>query len=311
MLVISIPEFREEQKNFLCGRCGKAQIRWVKHGDIYPDGEILVTYGYDVNETLFRQMPSLRWIQVMQSGIDHLPLAAIEKRKIVLTNVKGIHAIPMCEYVFAMMLYVARDMERFFNLQNAQCWDRSRLPGEIYGKTISIFGAGTIGEEIGKRAKQFGMKTIGINTTGNRRYPFDEMYTLENRIEVLKKSDYAILVLPVTKRTKYLFKDAEFKALGPNGFFINIGRGDLVATESLIRALETNTIRGAALDVFQEDPLPPESPLWKLPNVIVTPHVAAKTVHYLDRCLAIFIENYDSWMQGKPLRFQVDLQKGY
>lgn len=273
--------------------------------------EVLITYGSDVTKENLDMMPSLKWVQVFQSGVEEIPFEELEKRNIRLSNVKGIHGIPMAEYTLSKMLFFSRDIKRFINEQKNHIWNREDLVGEIHGKTVSIFGAGTIGKVIAEKAKAFGMHVIGVNTSGRSSEYFDEMFTLSDKKIVLEKSDFVVLLLPLTKTTYHCIGREELKYMKKDAVLINIGRGGLIDTEALISELENNAIKGAALDVFEEDPLPFNHPLWDLDNVILTPHLAAKTVHYLDRCIQKFEENFSCYVNEQKMIYEVSVVKGY
>lgn len=268
--------------------------------------EILATYGYDVTTELLEQMTSLKWIHIFQSGVEHLPLDEIKKRDILLTNTKQIHGVPMSEYVLSIIFYVTRHFSRFLANQEKQLWDRDQLIDEAYGKTVSIFGAGTIGEEIAQNLKCLNMKVIGVNTSGKSNPHFDEMYTLEQKKQVIQQSDFIVLLLPVTDETYHCIGEEEFNVMDQHTYLINIGRGPLIDTEALLKNLKQKRIKGAALDVFDEEPLPSNHPLWKLDNVIITPHLAAKSTRYLDRCIEKFSHNLDAYLNNKQLAFVVN-----
>ncbi|HET7627276.1 MAG TPA: D-2-hydroxyacid dehydrogenase [Bacillales bacterium] len=315
MLVTTIDEYSERQWEQLKAAVPGSQVHLepdLTNSRLALDRtEILVTYGFDVTEENLRRLPALKWVQVFQSGIEHVPVAALAERGILLTNVKGIHGVPMAEYVMSYVLYVTRDMKRFERDKQKRLWNRSDLVGEVKGKTMVIFGAGTIGMEVAKKAKAFGMRVIGVNTSGERREPFDEMVKLDEKLQVLSRGDFIVMLLPVTEETFHCIGADELRSMNREACLLNIGRGALVDTEALVDALRNRTIRGAALDVFEDDPLPPEHPLWTFDDVFLTPHLAAKTVNYLDRCLEKFAVNVDRYRNGEPLLNQVDEKKGY
>lgn len=315
MLLVTIDEFSDEQLGrmaaFHPARPTRLETNITNSKLPLEQTEIWITYGFDVTKENLDRMPALKWIQVFQAGIEHIPLDELNRRNILLTNVKGIHGRPMSEYVMSIVLYVTRDMERFIRNQKQHVWDRENLVDEAYRKTMGIFGAGTIGTAVAEKAKAFGMHVIGVNTSGMAKPPFDEMVTLSEKNKVLEKSDFVVLLMPVTKETYHCIGHEELERMKPTSWLINIGRGTLVETNALITALHENMIAGAALDVFEEDPLPKNHPLWDMDNVLITPHLSAKTVHYLDRCIDKFQSNLESYENGKPMLYQVDVKKGY
>ncbi|HEX7063710.1 MAG TPA: D-2-hydroxyacid dehydrogenase [Bacillales bacterium] len=315
MLLVTIDELSDRQFQRLINLSRPRSVyleRDLKNSRLdLEQTEIWITYGFDVTKENLDRMPGLKWIQVFQAGIEHIPLDELNRRGIRLTNVKGIHGIPMAEYVMGMVLYVVRDMARFIRDQKQNVWNREDLVDEAFGKTMAVFGAGTIGTMVAEKAKMFDMRVIGVNTSGEGRWPFDEMYTLDQKSEVLQRSDFVVLLLPVTEATHHCIGLEELKQMKPGAYLINTGRGALVDTEALMSELRAGTIRGAALDVFEEDPLPKDHPLWDMENVFITPHLSAKTVRYLDRCIDKFEQNLKHYENGDPMINQVDVAKGY
>ncbi|HET7616671.1 MAG TPA: D-2-hydroxyacid dehydrogenase [Bacillales bacterium] len=315
MLLVTIDEVSEKQLHSLKKIVGDNEVKLETslESSKLPlrDTEIWITYGFDVTAENLDRMPDLKWIQVFQSGVEHIPFEELEKRDIKLTNVKGIHGVPMAEHVMSIVLYVTRDIPRFIRDQKQHVWNRNELVGEVNGKTMAIFGAGTIGTEVAKKAKSFDMRVIGVNTSGDRHEPFDEMATLADKKRVLAESDFVVLLLPVTDETYHCISTEELKAMKRDSYLINVGRGALVDTDALIDGLSRKTIKGAALDVFEEDPLPKDHPLWDMENVFITPHLSAKTVRYLDRCIEKFKVNLRSYQNGERMTYQVDVEKGY
>ncbi|MFM1652025.1 D-2-hydroxyacid dehydrogenase [Brevibacillus sp. B_LB10_24] len=273
--------------------------------------EIWITYGNDVTAAALERMPALRWIQVFQSGVEYVPFEALRQKEIMLTNIRGIHGIPLSEYVLGMILYVVRHLPRYRSYQEKHLWHRQEFVEEAFGKTVSIFGAGTVGECIAERCKLLGMRVIGVNTSGAGKPAFDEMYTMREKHRVLAESDFVVLLLPATPETHHSFGKKEFDVMKGDAFLINLGRGSLVHTEALVESLKHGSIRGAALDVAEEEPLPAGHPLWDLQNVIITPHIAARTRQYFDRGLDKFRENMEAYKAGRTPPYLVDLRRGY
>ncbi|KGX83974.1 D-2-hydroxyacid dehydrogenase [Pontibacillus marinus] len=273
--------------------------------------QIWITYGHDVTEEQLKRMPHLKWIQIFQAGVEHLPFEAIRSRKITLTNMRGIHGIPMAEYTLSMLFHLMGNVQRYQKNQTENIWDDLALFHEINGKTATIFGAGTIGTEIAKKLKAVGLTVFGVNTSGKLKEPFDEMYSLQDRLKVLQKSDFVILLMPVTPQTEHCISDKEFLEMRKEAHLINIGRGPLINDEALLRAVQQKQIKGAVLDVFDEEPLPKNHPFWDIDEILITPHVAAKSPRYLDRCIEQFAHNIHVFPRFKEMKFVVDTTKGY
>lgn len=274
--------------------------------------EILITYGLEnINSELLDQMRALKWIQVFQTGVEHIPLDEISRRGILLTNVRGIYNSPMSEYVMSLVLYVTRDIELFIRNQKQRKYDRSELVEEANGKTIGVFGTGMIGQEVAKKAKAFDMKVLGFNSNGRSIPSFDEVYTWDSKNEMLEQCDFIVLLLPETEQTRNFIGEEELKLMKKDAYLINIGRGPLIDDEALIRSVESGEIRGAALDVFDIEPLPEDSPLWNVENILITPHLSGKSVRFFERSINIFEENFKAHTEGRDLTFVVDAARGY
>ncbi len=263
--------------------------------DVKNQIEIIITFGnYDdsISVAELSQLPNLKWIQAMSSGIEQLPTEWIRNNGIILTSSRGVHAIPISEYVLCMLLYSAKRIAKFHYLQSNMVWGSGEEMYELYGKTIGVLGTGSIGREIAKKVKAFGMLTLGLNRDGRPIQGFDRVYSLNQLHELIPQCDYICSALPSTPNTRNLISAKQIAQMKDGILFINVGRGDLVVEEDLIEALQTRKIRAAALDVFRDEPLSYEHPLWQQENLMITPHVSSKTNMYISRVLDIFMENY-------------------
>ncbi len=275
--------------------------------------EILLTFGHyhdSISDEDLKQLPNLKWIQVMSSGIEQLPFQAMRSKNVLLTSARGVHAVPISEYVLSMILYFAKNIQHYRHLQKEKIWGYSEevldQMTEISGNKIGILGAGSIGSEIAKKAKAFGMRTLGLNSNGRSVDGFDKMYPINQIGELLPQCDYICAALPSNQETKHII-DARMISLMKDGVvFINVGRGDAVVENDLIQALRTEKITAAALDVFQEEPLPPHHPFWGIDNLVITPHVSSCTSKYIPRTLDIFFENYRCY---KKKRFEAMINR--
>jgi phosphoglycerate dehydrogenase-like enzyme len=315
LILCSIPRLTDKEKE---------QLSNIHHGSIHfvsdfenaevawEEVKIFITFGYDINTSLLKKLEALRWIHIFQTGIEHIPLKVIKDRNITLTHTKNIHGIPISEYVLSMILYTVRDLPRYLASKNSKYWDR-REPfiEEANGKTAAIFGTGVIGKEIAKTLKSINLHIIGVNTTGHRIEHFDEVYSLQDKQLALIKSDFVVLIMPLTKDTYHCIGKEEFRIMKNNSYLINVGRGPLVDVDALIQALSTNQIKGAAIDVFEVEPLPVESPLWNLNNLFITPHIASLSNKYNERAIEEFESNYELFIQNKPLNYEITLNKAY
>ncbi len=275
-----------------------------------PEAEIMV--GWNLPREAIAQAPNLKWIHSTAAGVDQLLFPEVLEREILVTTSSGIHAIPLCEHVFAMMLALSRRLHYAIRQQIHRRWDRrGSVGGELGGGTLGILGLGHIGVELAKRAVAFEMRVIGTKRTPSP-VPFVErVLPPEGLDEVLMESDVVVIALPLTPQTRGLIGERELRLMKPTAFLINVGRGPIVQERALIRALREGWIAGAALDVFEQEPLPADSPLYDLENVILTPHVAGTSPRYMDRAIPLFCENLGRYLRGEPLLNVVDKKRGY
>ncbi len=311
VFTMAIPE--ELQKEF-ARQFETDEIHYTDHLESFPElkeVEVIVTYGSDLTEKLIQEATNLKWIMVYSAGVDGLPKEAITSRQIKVTNVRGIHAYPMAEFVMAYLLDDVKQLS-FFNTAQRQKQYASEHPVvELGEKTIAVAGTGAIGIQVARFAKMFQMKTIGYNTTGHKAESFDETYPLSNLSKSVPEVDYFVSILPKTKETDSIYGRSFFESLADHAVFINIGRGNVTTKEVLEEAILKKAIRHFYLDVFPEEPLPKESPLWEAENVTLTPHVSGHTDQYLKRSFPIFAENMIRFKKNESLVNEVDLKRGY
>lgn len=289
---------------------GADRSNWEPH---LHDAEIIADWNRIAAIHCFNKNAKLRWVQAWSAGVNNLPLEEFEKRDIYLTSANGVHAYPISETIFALMLALTRNIHKYVRDQQTRTWDSSMIELEIHQKTIGIIGIGAIGKETAKIAKAFGMNVLGVRHSGKPVEFVDHMYTTEDLSIVLSKCDYVVNTLPSTNETYHLIGKQSFAQMKPSAFFINIGRGDTVVEEDLIAALKSGQIAGAGLDVFEEEPLSETSPLWDMENVIITPHTSGSTKYYDQRAIRdIFLPNLKSYLEtGMPSLNVVDYSKGY
>lgn len=255
----------------------------------------------------------LRWLHSLSAGVDHLMATRLRESDIPVTNAKGAYSPSLGEYAVASMLFFAKQVRRLLESQAAGKWDVFDMH-MLQGKTLGILGYGDIGKESAKRAKAFGMKIIAL-----RRRPeksdgdgiADEIWGMERKLELMAASDYVLLAMPQTPDTKGIVGEAELKAMKPEGVIINLGRGNAITETALLQALRENWIRGAALDVFEVEPLPDGHEFYRMPNLLLSAHTADHTSTWQEDSMAIFIENFGRYIKGEPLRNIVDKTVGY
>ncbi|MFD2044660.1 D-2-hydroxyacid dehydrogenase [Ornithinibacillus salinisoli] len=286
------------------------------HEDItneLKEAEIILHWKKAIEPIILEENKNLRWVQTWSAGVNGLPLEALQKRNVSITSANGVHAYPISETIFALMLGLTRKIHSYVRQQMDKTWDNANLKLEIHEKTIGIIGVGAIGQETAKIAKAFGMKVLGVRHSGKETDYVDQMYTPDQLAKILPQCDIVVITLPLTEDTTHLFGAEQFRQMKDSGILINIGRGPIVVEEDLINALQNKEIAGAGLDVFATEPLPEDSPLWEMENVIVTPHTAGATEHYTERVIKdIFIPNLKRYLEDEKLDINlVDYEKGY
>lgn len=277
-----------------------------------PRADVLITYGEDLTEKHIERAKQLKWIMVMSAGFEKMPFQAIKEKDILVTNVRGIHKIPMAEYTIGMMIQTEKNVKMWHDNERNHIWSRDMKMGEITGKTVAILGAGAIGGEIARLARAFRMKTLGLNRSGVPADHFDEMYIRSQVNECVAQADYVVAVLPYTEQTKHFIGREQFQAMKEDAVFINIGRGKTVNEADLIEALREGELAHAVLDVFAQEPLPDDHPFWDMKQVTVTPHLSAFTPQYQHRGFEIFEENLRVFLNGgSSYMNEIDFERGY
>ena len=274
--------------------------------------EVVVGWKGEVEKACAAEDSSIKWIQAWGAGIDRMPLDMLAQKGISLTTASGVHPHPVSETALAMMLAFTRNLHVSIRHQAERRWEHPSGMTEMHGKTIGIVGVGAIGEEIARMAKAFGMTTLGIRRSGEPVEVIDRMYDGTGLDTVLAESDIVVAIMPLTDETHHMFGREQFAQMKSSAIFINVSRGATVDTEALMDALRSGDIAGAGLDVFEQEPLPAEHPLWELANVIITPHNGGATDQYEQRVLDIFLQNLASYLKDeKPSINLVDTKRQY
>ncbi|MFH1604109.1 MAG: D-2-hydroxyacid dehydrogenase [Pseudomonadota bacterium] len=251
-----------------------------------------------------RKASNLDWMQVFSSGVDHPVFASVIERGVRLTTASGTTAEPIAQTVIAAMLALARDFPRWLKGQRDHQWNPMRpedFPRDLRGQTMIVYGLGKIGIEIALLARLFGLRVIGVRRGSVAVAHVDEMHTPDKLATLLPQCDWLVLACPLTNETRGLVNAALLAQLPRGARFINISRGEVVDEPALIAALQSGRLGGAYLDVFEQEPLPADSPLWDLPNVIVTPHSSAISAGNEARVNALFVDNLKRWSANQPL----------
>jgi len=260
--------------------------------------DVLIAFGVSVDDATMRRLTGLKWIQSLATGVDHFLRSPYLRRETLITSGRGIHGPMMREMAAFLMLCLSHNVLRQVEDQKAHLWDR-RLWTVLYEKTVVVVGIGVSGIAIGELLAAFGMTVIGVSRTPRAIDGFSEILPTDRLAEAAGKADYLINVLPAAPDNIGLFTPSVFAAMKPSAFFINIGRGETIDEAALLEALRTKSIAGAALDVFAQRPLPPDSPLWDMPNVVITPHIGGYVAEYEDYVIPIVVENTGHFLAGR------------
>jgi phosphoglycerate dehydrogenase-like enzyme len=256
----------------------------------------------------------LRWVQSTWAGAGEQYAAAElspdELERVVLTTSAGVYATPLAEFALFGLLAFAKDFPRLLRNQAGRRWDRFVM-AELRDWTVLVLGVGGIGREIARLARAFGAYTIGVKRTPGEVPNLDEVHSPDRLRELLPRADALVVTLPITAATRRLIDGEALSLLPSHAVLVNVGRGAVVDEEALVDALRAGRLAGAALDVFAVEPLPTESSLWGLPNVLIAPHTAGQSVHDDERLVELFCDNLRRYLRGEPLRNRVDPEHYY
>ncbi len=281
-----------------------------------PELDILTTY--HIKETSFANATAqLKWIHFGIAGLEHSLFPDILKSKTIITNASGIHAGPVSEFVMSAILYFAKrfkDCQKFMQTKNWTQWEVAKQMVQLKGKTIGIIGFGSLGKAIAKKAKAFDMKVIATRRLQKKvehKKTVDELIPVSNLSHLLKNSDFVVIACPLTPVTKNMIGKRELSEMKSTAFIINIARGEIINEAALINALQNKTLAGAALDVFEKEPLPKESPLFALDNVFLSPHISGNFPEYQHDVMVQFADNLNRYLAGKDLKNRVCKKRLY
>ncbi|MEV0051813.1 D-2-hydroxyacid dehydrogenase [Saccharopolyspora shandongensis] len=293
-----------------------AELRYADAGqlaDALPGADVLFVWDFrsDAIADAWPRADALRWMHAASAGVDRLLFPALQDSEVLLTNSRGVFDRPMAEYVLTTVLAFAKDLHTTLRLQDRKQWQH-RVTERVAGKSALVVGTGPIGRAIARQLTAAGLTVSGTGRVGRSGDPdFGDVHASSDLAHVIGAFDYVVLAAPLTEQTKGLI-DAEVLAhCRPTARLINVGRGELVVETDLIAALQAGQLGGAALDVFDTEPLPETSPLWEMPNVLVSPHMSGDTIGWVDELVDLFLENLRSYTDGTQLRNVVDKQRGY
>jgi phosphoglycerate dehydrogenase-like enzyme len=291
-------------------------------------GDAEVYLGYGVPEDLLRAGPGLRWVHSGAAGVRYSLTPEMRRRDVVLTNSAGIHGPPVAETVLGYILYFARGLDHAVAMQRRRAWDLGELGSsdspmrEIGRSTVGVVGLGGIGREVARRALALGARVVAVRRSSDPGWtgaPRDGPAGAGVRTlggegglrRLLEMSHYVVVCVPETTRTRALLGAEQLAWMREDGVLVNVSRGGIVVEDALLATLRAGRIRGAALDVFATEPLPPDHPLRDAPNLLITPHTSAYTHHFWEREAALIVENIQRYVAGEPLRNMVDKHEGY
>ena len=280
--------------------------------------ETEVLYAWWLPEKHFAEARRLKWIHTPFAGVDEVLHPALVQSDVRLTCSRGVASAALADHAMALVLGFSRGLNRAIRERAPGNWDRESyftvepIPEELDGKVLGILGYGSIGRELARRARAFGMRIHAYRRNLTREEEgADRLFGPSDLMEFLAGADYLVVTLPLTRATEGILDEEALGRMKPGARLINIARGRLIREEALVRALESGRLSGAGLDVFSEEPLPGSSPLYRLPNVVLTPHIGGLHPHYLDRATSLFIVNLGRYLKGEPLLHEVDKRSGY
>ena len=289
----------------------RAPAQAAEWAALVAEAEVMLDVDRATDRDLARQAPRLRWIQLSSSGVAQIVAhMGLGDRPVVVTNAAGLHATPLAEFVLFSMLYFAKRMPRVLGDQRRHHWERFALD-TLPGKTLGIVGFGHVGRAIARLARAAGLRILAVRRTAADSPDADTVHPPTGLPTLLRESDYVALIVPLTPETAGLLGKAELALMKPGAVLINVGRGQLVDEAALVAALRSGHLGGAALDVFAQEPLPTASPLWDLPNVLVTPHSMSTALDENARLIDLFCDNLRRYLVGDALRNVFDHARGY
>lgn len=302
LIVLTLPEpVRMQYFNHISKAFPEVKVDMVDHHskvDPYIGAaEILITFGAQMANHVFEKAKSLKWVQALGTGVDGITDQPGLRKDVLVTNMHGLHGAAVSEAALLAMLALARDLPRSMRLQAARRWERA--PAKLLKeKTVGIFGVGAIAAELAPRCKALGMRAVGISSVKREAPGFDAMFHRDDLAQAVKDLDFLVLLTPYTPETKNIVGAKVFAAMKPGACLVNLARGGIVDEDALVEALKSGKLAGAALDVFATEPLPADSPLWGMENVIVTQHQGGFFDGYPRFAIPVVEENLHKYLAG-------------
>lgn len=282
-------------------------VEFVDNLDENEDVEAMIIMNSTLNKLDLDKYLRLRWIQLLMAGYDNVDINYIKSKRILVTNARDIFSTSIAEDVISKILYFNRNMKYYQDCMYDKVWNPISKEPEIFNSTVAILGSGSIGKELAKRFKAFGVNRIyGYKKSKDKPDNFDEVFNDEEGLDqILKLADYVIVALPLTKDTKKLINEERLQLLKQNALIINVARGDIIDQQALIKCLKQKQIRGAGLDVTTPEPLPKDSELWNLDNVYITPHNASSSPYMKNRLFELTLVNLERFLSNSKLKYLI------
>lgn len=317
MLIVSTLGLEEKYQIMLRENCPGYQVEHAADlsaltREQLEKTEVLFTYGYDMQPQLVEQMESLRWVHCGQAGIDAMPREILASKGVFVSNSRGINSVTIAEYVMCMLLNLERNTDRFYEAYKQHKWDMETHLDEVMDKKLTILGMGKVGMEVAKRAKGFDMEVTGVNLVPVISEYVDHAFTTKQMKEAVADCDYLVICMPLTEETHHMVDKEFLSNMKESAVLMNVGRGPIVKTEDLVDVLKQKKLRMAILDVLEEEPCPPDSPLWELDNLMITPHIAGdRQKSYMPRMMRILMDNLNKYPDFDQMENPVNIKLGF
>ncbi len=302
LILLTLPEdVRVQYRDRLRARFPQLKVDLVDHHSkvdpFMPDADVLITFGPMMVDRVYQLGQNLKWVQALGTGVDGITDLPSLQKDVIVTNLHGIHGAPLSEAAFGAMLLLSRRMHTSVRAQDKRQW--ARWPSTLLnGKTVGILGVGAIAEDLAPRCKAFNMRTVGITSGVRPVAGFDEMRARDPLREAVRDLDYLVLLTPLTPATRGIVDADVLAAMKPAAFLVNLARGGVVDEAALLKTLQERRIAGAAVDVFVEEPLPPEHGFWALDNIFITPHLGGFNDQYVDHAMPVIEHNMATFLAG-------------
>jgi phosphoglycerate dehydrogenase-like enzyme len=296
------PNVREYYRGTLKSRFPDIDVDVVDHfskaAPAIGPADVLITFGPMMKDEVFAVAKNLKWVQALGTGVDGITDQPSLPKGVAVSNIRGIHGAPVSEATILGMLALSRNLPFCVKSQDEHAWKRPVAPKLIDGKVAGIYGIGLIAEELAPRLQALGMTVIGFTSTIRRLPGFDRMHLRSELMQYIGEIDYFVLLVPYSDENRHVIDARVFAGMKPTSYLINVARGGVVDEDAMMNALESGRIAGAALDVFQDEPLPPDSPLWTTKNVIITPHLGGFCDVYAERAMPTIVHNMECFLRG-------------